>query len=201
MKKLPEMSPEIMPEPMAEMRPEIVPVTMTEMRPVILPGIIPRMIPGRLVKTLALLAIVTSTACQQAGLYDYSTPEATYNTYREQARTLRVAADHRHYRRAIRCFTDDDWEWFEENFETIPADREEGVYEYLYRTKKQAYVFGRGVVPHGPPLDEERFTFTDTGAGAVELRVEGYPRVIRFVPSSRGWAIEGVFGLRETRPE
>jgi major membrane immunogen (membrane-anchored lipoprotein) len=65
-----------------------------------------------LIVVLILSAI--SYGCKQAGLSDYSTPEGTYKTYLKQAKTLRVVADHRYYRRAIRCFTEENRDWFEE---------------------------------------------------------------------------------------
>ncbi|NLB34458.1 MAG: hypothetical protein GX817_01335 [Elusimicrobia bacterium] len=147
-------------------------------------------------------------ACQQTGLYDYSSPEATYETYLEQSKTLSVVADPRHYRRVIRCFSKKDWKWFETNFERIPADREEGVYESLSKTKRMAYVFGRGIVPYGPPLDEENFSFESSSkengsnpSDHVVLSVEGYPQKINFSKESRGWVICGLFGVRDSLEE
>ncbi len=150
-----------------------------------------------LIIPLLIAGFLSGAGCGDAGLYDYSTPEGVFETYLEQARTLAVVADHRHYRRAIRCFTDSVWEWFEENYETLPADREEDVYENLYRTKQKAYVFGRAVVPAGPPLDPDEYTFSEVSEDIWELSVEGYPETIRFVRTRRGWGIEGLFGLRD----
>ena len=144
-----------------------------------------------------LLLIMTTQACEQKGMYDYNTPEATYRTYVEQARTLRVVADHRHYRRAIRCFTDEDWRWFQSNFDSLEFDREEDVYGSLYRTKRMAYAFGRAVVPAGPSPDEKEHVFTKVSPGVYELEVRGHPERIRFVESRRGWLIEGLFGLKD----
>ena len=151
----------------------------------------------RCLLTVFLFLAAFLTACQQRGLYDYSTPESTYRTYIEQARTLRIVADHRHYRRAIRCFTDSDRRWFEKNFDKIPIEREDHLYSDLYRTKQQAYVFGRAVVAAGPDPDEEKLVFTEVSPDVTELEVEGYERTIKFVRTGRGWLIKGLFGLRQ----
>lgn len=138
-----------------------------------------------------------SLSCQQKGLSDYTTPQATYKTYVEQAKALRVVADHRNYRRAIRCFTKEDWKWYEKNYDKIKCDREEEIYKSLYKTKKYAYVFGRSVVLSGPSPDEEDCTFKEISSEEQELRVKGFPEKIKFVKTRRGWQIAGLFGVRE----
>jgi hypothetical protein len=135
--------------------------------------------------------------CQQKGLSDYSTPEATYKTYVMQAKALRVVADHRNYRRAIRCFTDNDRKWFEKNYDKIKIDKEEELYKSLYKTKKQAYVFGRSVVLLGPSPDEEHYTFKEISPEEVELQVKGYPKKIKLIKTRRDWQIVGLFNVRE----
>lgn len=136
-------------------------------------------------------------SCEQKGLSDYTTPEATYKTYVEQAEALRVVADHRNYRRAIRCFTAEDWKWYEKNYDRIECDREEELYKTLYKTKKQAYVFGRTVVLLGPSPDEEEYVFKEISAEEQELQVKGYPEKIKFVKTGRNWQMIGLFGVRE----
>lgn len=137
------------------------------------------------------------SGCQQKGLSDYSTPQDTYKTYLNQAKTLRVVADHRHYRRVIRCFTDEDWQWFEKNYDKIEFDKEEDVYNSLYKSKKIAYVFGRSVVLMGPSPEEEDYTFEEILPEEVRLKVNGYPEMIKFIKTKRGWQIVGLFGVRE----
>ena len=137
------------------------------------------------------------SGCQQKGLSDYTTPEATYSTYIEQAKTLRIVGDHRHYRRAIRCFTDKDWKWFEKNYDRIEVDKEKEIYDNLYKSKKMAYVFGRAVVAAGPSPDEEDYTIKEISDSKAEIKVKGYPNKIELVKSKRGWQIVGLFGIRE----
>ncbi|MFC2061422.1 hypothetical protein ACFLUV_02820 [Elusimicrobiota bacterium] len=141
--------------------------------------------------------IILFWGCQQKELSDYSSPESTYKTYVRQAKTLRVVCDHRHYRRAIRCFTDEDWKWYEKNYDKIEADKEEYVYENLYKSKKRAYVFGRSVVLVGPSPDEEEYEIETKTSDKAVLRVKGYPEEINMIKTSRGWQIVGLFGVRE----
>ncbi|MEA3506845.1 MAG: hypothetical protein U9R36_05095 [Elusimicrobiota bacterium] len=135
--------------------------------------------------------------CQQVDLAEYDTPGSAYETYLQQARTLRVVADHRHYRRAIRCFTKENREWFEENYQIIPADREEEVYENLYRTKQYAYVFGRSVVLEGPSPDNKEYTVTALSDDSARIEVEGYGRDIELVKVDDSWQITDLFGVRK----
>jgi hypothetical protein len=160
-------------------------------------NIIKNIITQNILLFLLFLSFVPLSGCQQRGLADYSSPEATYNTYRDQVQTLRVVADHRHYRRAIRCFTKDDWKWFEKNYDKIKIEKEKHVYDNLYKSKKLAYVFGRSVALKGPSPDEEDFTFEKKSEDKVILRVKGYPEEIVFIKTKSGWQISGLFGIKK----
>ncbi|MBN2406917.1 MAG: hypothetical protein JXJ19_04410 [Elusimicrobia bacterium] len=151
----------------------------------------------KILTILLLITAFTAVSCQQKNLANYSTPEATYRTYIEQAKTLRIVADQRNYRRAIRCFTDEDWKWFAKNFDRIQCDKEDFLYSRLYKTKKQAYVFGRSVVLFGPDPELTVYQFAEEGDNKAVLNVEGYPGTINFVKTKRGWRIVGLFGARD----
>ncbi len=144
-----------------------------------------------------ILAVFLVAGCGEDDLYDYSSPMGTYETYREQAKTLRIVADHRHYRRAIRCFTVEDRRWFEKNYDIIDFDREEHIYENLYKSKKKAYVFGRAVVPEGPPPEEDDFEFEEVSSDEYRLQVSGYPEEIKFIRENGEWRMSGLFGVPE----
>jgi len=143
------------------------------------------------------LTVVFFWGCHQKGLSSYQSPQDTYRTYARQSETLRVVADHRHFRRIIRCFTKADRKWFNKNFDSIKFDREEYVYENLYKTKKKAYVFGRAVVGLGPSPDEKEYTFTEINPDEAELTVKGYAKKIKFIKEGDEWKIVGLFGARE----
>ena len=146
------------------------------------------------------LLLALFSGCGLEDLADYSSPGASYESYLRHAKTLRINADHRSYRRAIRCFTEEDRNWFESNFTLLKkldgVEIEEDVYRHLYLTKRKAYIFGRAVVPRGPDLwagyeiemiDEEN----------AVLSVEGYDEKIDMVKTSRGWQMRGLFGIRD----
>ncbi len=148
---------------------------------------------------LAVVACIMTSGCKQRGLSDYSTPEATYKTYLEQAKALRIVGDQRNYRRAIRCFSDDDWKWFEKNYDNIKCEKEE-LYKDLFKSKKCAYVFGRAIVPAGPSPDQGEFEMEKTSDSAV-LTVKGYSEKIEFVKADRGWVMIGFFGIKKDKSE
>ncbi len=145
-------------------------------------------------------AFLFITGCGLEDLADYSTPRATYESYILHSKTLRIVADHRSYRRAVRCFTDEDRSWFESNFTLLKdlpwVEVEEDIYRHLYKTKRQAYLFGRAVVPAGPDLyaDYEIRQLSDDEA---VIAVEGFEDEIEMVKTSWGWQMKGLFGIRE----
>ncbi|MFH1414530.1 MAG: hypothetical protein ABIH89_00375 [Elusimicrobiota bacterium] len=145
---------------------------------------------------ISLSLIFSAAGCGQKNLWDYSTPEAMYKTYRDQAKVLRLVADDRNYRRAIRCFTEEAGKWFEKNYDKIEIEKEE-VYEKLYLSKKFAYVFGRGIVPAGPDPDQEVYEFSNITSDSAQLKVEGYEKNIELVKKGRNWQIVGLFGVNE----
>jgi hypothetical protein len=149
------------------------------------------------VKILFILILsLTYTGCKQSGLADYNTPKSTYDTYRAQAIVLRVVADHRNYRRAIRCFSKEDRKWFENNFDKIEFEKEE-FYENLYKSKKLAYIFGTVVVSSGPLPDIEEFTIDQISPSEAAISVPGYPSKIKLVLAGNKWRISGLFGIRK----
>ncbi len=150
---------------------------------------------GNILYIFLIISGFLPSGCQQKGLSDYSTPLATYKTYIEQAKALRVVADHRNYRRAIRCFTNEDRKWFEKNYNDIEFEKEE-FYKNLYKSKKFAYVFGRTVVLSGPSPDEENYKI-EKSSDSVQLRIKGYSKEIKFIKTNRGWQMVGLFGVKE----
>jgi hypothetical protein len=152
-------------------------------------------------KLLKIFSILFSMAflsgCKQKGLSDYTTPAATYKTYIEQAKALRIVADHRNYRRAIRCFTKEDRKWFENNYEKLEFEKEEEIYNVLYKTKRLAYVFGKAIVPIGPSPDEKEYNVDSKGETEVMLSVKGYPDPIKIIKEEKNWVLVGLFGIRE----
>ncbi len=145
-------------------------------------------------------AFILTSGCGLEDLADYSTPEATYESYLQHAKTLRIVADHRSYRRAIRCFTDEDRRWFESNFtlfEDLPrGELEEDIYRHLYKTKRQAYIFGRAVVTAGPDLYAD-YEIEQLSEERAAVRVEGFEDEIEMIKTSWGWQMKGLFGIRE----
>lgn len=155
----------------------------------------------KLVFNLTLIILVTGiSGCRQKHMSDYTTPEATYKTYQVQARALRLVADERSFRRAIRCFTDTDWKWFHKNFDKIILDKEE-FYSDLYKSKKMAYVFGNAVLPLGPYPDELQINFKQISDNEVLLTVKGYSKEIRIRREKESWRMAGLFGIRENITE
>ena len=136
--------------------------------------------------------------CGLEDLADYSTPGSTYQSYIRHAQTLRIVADHRSYRRVIRCFTPEDQRWFENNFKRLKklphVEIEEDIYRHLYLTKRKAYIFGRAVVPAGPDPEAE-FEIEKISEEQALLRVENFEQDIRMVKGPRGWSMKGMFGL------
>ena len=127
---------------------------------------------------------------------NYSTPEGTYNTYVQQAKSLRVVADHRNYRRAIRCFTASSRKWFEKNYDSIEFEKDLDLYNRMYRSKKLAYVFSGVVVMNGPSVDKEYKT-EQVDPDTVLIEVEGYPEKIKVIRTKQGWQIKDLFGIQD----
>ncbi|MGM0441242.1 MAG: hypothetical protein ACQEQC_02345 [Elusimicrobiota bacterium] len=154
------------------------------------------MIRNKYIVFFLLILGILSSGCKQTDLSEYNNPEGVYETYRRAAQTLRVVADHRFYRRAIRCFKKEDWEWFEENYDTIDIEKEEEVYQNLYRSKKLAYVMGKSVVPAGPPVDEENYSVEKINSGKAQIKVDNYPEKITLVKEGDKWVFEDLFGIK-----
>ncbi len=154
----------------------------------------------KLLKYILIVSIAAglSFGCQQAGLSDYSSPEGTYKTYLEQAKTLRVVADHRYYRRAIRCFMEENRKWFEQNYDSIFCNKEPGVYNNLYKTKKYAYVFGRSVVPAGPSPENKDYSVNREAEDLAIITVSGYKEEIILKKVEDSWKITGLFGVKKS---
>ncbi|MGM0568193.1 MAG: hypothetical protein ACQESB_03120 [Elusimicrobiota bacterium] len=153
-----------------------------------------------LTKAAVLALIFTAAGCSLENLADYSTPRKSYESYVRHAKTLRIVADHRNYRRAIRCFSDEDRNWFEKNFRLLKElpefELEEDIYRHLYLTKRKAYVFGRALVPAGPPLDAD-YEVEEISDNEAVVKIEGYETPIQMIKSSDRWQMKGLFGLKE----
>ncbi len=134
--------------------------------------------------------------CEQADIAEYSTPEAVYETYRQEAKTLRVVADHRSYRRAIQCFLKEERDWFEEHYNDIDIEKEEEVYNNLYRSKQLAYVMGRSVIPAGPSPDEENYSIEKISDFKAKLTVNNYPEEIVLIKKNDNWVFESLFDVK-----
>ena len=153
-----------------------------------------------LIKAAIPALIFTFAGCSFEDLADYSTPRKSYESYVRHAKTLRIVADHRNYRRAIRCFRDEDRDWFEKNFRLLKElpefELEEDIYRHLYLTKRKAYIFGRALVPAGPPLDAD-YEVEEISENEAIVKIDGYEEPVKMIRSSDRWQIKGLFGLKE----
>ena len=141
----------------------------------------------------ALCGFVLTAGCGEKSYPELATPSGTLQTYLGQSSALISTVDPASYFKALSCFSADDRQWFEENFSSLPVEKDDS-YALMNAVQKKAFVFGEAVVKTGPPagiIHEE-----EVNDSTAVLSVEGYPQPIRLVKEGPNWRIKGFFGIR-----
>lgn len=140
-----------------------------------------------------LLVALVFIGCSEKAYKELSTPEKTLDTYTHYAPLLLRMISLQDYLKAISCFSKEDRDWFENNYDSLPRPQDDPSYKILNIGNKKAYMFGEIVSKSGPR--NAKITNKEESGSDVILYVQNYSQPIRLTKEGPNWRIVGLFGV------